>query len=133
MDAGFQYRFIPRLMVRAGMSTAVSLAWFGAGFTFKSFRLDGAGSFIRGWVLPRFIIYLQNLKRRSKVKSCFCLFVIIIMICNASTIRTGYSATTEQQLENHASAGEETEDDSWLLEMEHFRKRSIEYKYSGCR
>lgn len=57
------------------------------------------------------------------MKSCLLPFVIIIMICNASTIRAqDIPATTEQQLENHASAGEETEDDSWLLEMEHFRK-----------
>lgn len=38
--AGFQYKFIPQLMVRAGVSTATSSLWAGAGITLKSFRLD---------------------------------------------------------------------------------------------
>ncbi|HEV7782573.1 MAG TPA: hypothetical protein VGO58_14965 [Chitinophagaceae bacterium] len=40
VNAGFQYKFIPQLLVRAGMSSATSSAWLGLGLTLKSFRLD---------------------------------------------------------------------------------------------
>jgi hypothetical protein len=40
VNAGLQYQFIPRLMVRGGISTATSTLWFGAGLTIRSFRLD---------------------------------------------------------------------------------------------
>ncbi|MFZ1311469.1 MAG: hypothetical protein WAR38_01325, partial [Chitinophagaceae bacterium] len=34
------YRFIPQLLVRAGLSSATSSAWAGLGLLIKSFRLD---------------------------------------------------------------------------------------------
>ena len=40
VNAGFQYKFIPQLLVRAGMSSASSSAWLGLGLSLKSFRLD---------------------------------------------------------------------------------------------
>lgn len=40
VNAGFQYKFIPQLMVRGGMSSATSSAYIGLGVTIKSFRLD---------------------------------------------------------------------------------------------
>ncbi|MDZ4794162.1 MAG: hypothetical protein SGI83_07780 [Bacteroidota bacterium] len=40
VNAGFQYKFIPQLLVRAGMASATSTAWLGLGLTVKSFRLD---------------------------------------------------------------------------------------------
>ena len=40
VNAGFQYKFIPQLLVRAGMSSATSSAWVGLGLTVKTFRLD---------------------------------------------------------------------------------------------
>lgn len=40
VNAGIQYKFIPQLLVRAGLSTATSSAWAGLGLSIKSFRLD---------------------------------------------------------------------------------------------
>ena len=40
VNAGFQYKFIPQLLVRAGMSSATSSAWLGVGVTLKSVRFD---------------------------------------------------------------------------------------------
>jgi hypothetical protein len=40
VNVGFQYKFIPQLLVRAGMSSATSSAWVGLGLTIKSFRID---------------------------------------------------------------------------------------------
>lgn len=40
VNAGLQYRFIPQLLARAGMSSATSSAWIGLGLFIKSFRLD---------------------------------------------------------------------------------------------
>jgi hypothetical protein len=40
VNAGIQYKFIPQLMARIGMSSAASTAWIGLGLTIKSFRLD---------------------------------------------------------------------------------------------
>lgn len=45
VNAGFQYKFIPQLLVRAGMSSATSSAWIGVGLTIKSFRLDVTTSY----------------------------------------------------------------------------------------
>ncbi len=40
VNAGMQYKFLPQLMARAGIATATSNAYFGAGLFFKSFRID---------------------------------------------------------------------------------------------
>ncbi|MBI5856536.1 MAG: hypothetical protein HZB42_02700 [Sphingobacteriales bacterium] len=40
VNAGMQYKFIPQLLARVGMSSATSTAWVGLGLTIKSFRLD---------------------------------------------------------------------------------------------
>lgn len=40
INAGMQYKFIPRLLARAGISSAASSAWLGLGLTVRSFRLD---------------------------------------------------------------------------------------------
>lgn len=40
VNAGMQYKFIPQLMARVGMSSATSTAWIGVGFSLKSFRID---------------------------------------------------------------------------------------------
>ena len=40
VNAGMQYKFLPQLLARAGMSSATSTAWLGLGLTLKSFRLD---------------------------------------------------------------------------------------------
>ncbi|HEY6506020.1 MAG TPA: hypothetical protein VIZ28_18725, partial [Chitinophagaceae bacterium] len=40
VNAGMQYKFIPQLAARAGMSSATSSAFIGIGLLLKSFRLD---------------------------------------------------------------------------------------------
>jgi hypothetical protein len=40
VNTGIQYKFLSRLLFRAGMSTNTSTAWLGAGLTLKSFRVD---------------------------------------------------------------------------------------------
>jgi hypothetical protein len=40
VTAGLQYKFLPQLLARAGISSATSTAWLGLGLTLRSFRLD---------------------------------------------------------------------------------------------
>lgn len=40
VNAGMQYKFIPQILVRVGMSSATSSAWVGVGLMIKSIRLD---------------------------------------------------------------------------------------------
>jgi hypothetical protein len=64
--AGFQYKFIPQLMVRAGVSTATSSLWAGAGITLKSFRLDiTAGYHPQLGVTPGLLL-LFNIPKNEK-------------------------------------------------------------------
>jgi hypothetical protein len=43
--AGLQYKFIPQLLLRTGISSAASIAWAGVGLLLKSFRVDVMTSF----------------------------------------------------------------------------------------
>lgn len=45
VNAGFQYRFIPQLQVRAGVSSATSLIWAGVGIRLKPVRIDITSSY----------------------------------------------------------------------------------------
>jgi hypothetical protein len=45
VKAGLQYKFIPQLLARVGMSSATSSVWFGVGLYLKSFRLDITASY----------------------------------------------------------------------------------------
>ena len=40
VNAGFQYRFIPQLQVRAGVSSAASIVWAGVGICLNAVRID---------------------------------------------------------------------------------------------
>lgn len=40
VNGGMQYKFLPQLLVRAGISSATSTGWLGIGLTLNSFRLD---------------------------------------------------------------------------------------------
>ena len=40
INAGIQYKFLSRLLARAGISANTSTAWFGIGLELKSFRVD---------------------------------------------------------------------------------------------
>ena len=45
VNAGLQYKFIPQLLARAGISSATSSYWLGIGVLWKNFRVDVAGSY----------------------------------------------------------------------------------------
>src|SRR6478736_4013969 len=45
VNAGLQYKFLPQLLTRIGISTATSLLYFGIGYGFKSMRLDVTASY----------------------------------------------------------------------------------------
>jgi len=45
INAGMQYKFLPQLLTRIGISTATSSLYFGIGFTLKSMRLDVTSSY----------------------------------------------------------------------------------------
>ena len=45
VNAGFQYKLIPQLLVRAGISSATSTLWAGMGLSLKSFRIDVTSAF----------------------------------------------------------------------------------------
>jgi hypothetical protein len=45
VNAGMQYKFLPQLLARGGMSSATSSAWIGLGLTIKSFRIDVTTSY----------------------------------------------------------------------------------------
>ncbi len=62
VNAGFQYKFIPQLLVRVGMSSATSSAWLGLGLTVKSFRLDVTTSYHPQLGITPGILMLFNFK-----------------------------------------------------------------------
>lgn len=65
VNAGFQYKFIKQLLVRAGFSSATSSYWAGVGLSLQSFRLDLTSSFHPqlGVTPGLMIIYQFNAKK----------------------------------------------------------------------
>ncbi|MEO7922505.1 MAG: hypothetical protein ABIR30_02420 [Chitinophagaceae bacterium] len=63
---GLQYKFIPQLLVRAGISSATSSAWAGIGLTLKSFRLDVTTSFHPQLGMSPGLLILFELNKTSK-------------------------------------------------------------------
>jgi len=45
VNTGFQYRFIPQLQVRAGVSSAASIVWAGVGVRLNAVRIDITSSY----------------------------------------------------------------------------------------
>jgi len=45
VNAGMQYKFLPQLLARAGISSATSSAWVGLGLSIKSVRIDVTTSY----------------------------------------------------------------------------------------
>ena len=45
VNVGLQYKFLPQLLARAGISAATSTLYFGIGFGWKSMRLDATASY----------------------------------------------------------------------------------------
>lgn len=65
VNAGFQYKFIPQLLVRAGISSATSSAWLGVGLTIKSLRLDITTSYHPQLGITPGLLLLFNLNKRG--------------------------------------------------------------------
>jgi hypothetical protein len=45
VNAGLQYKFLPQLLTRIGISTETSLLYFGIGYGFKAMRFDVTASY----------------------------------------------------------------------------------------
>lgn len=65
VNAGFQYKLIPQLLVRVGMSTATSSAGLGVGLTIKSFRLDITTSYHPQLGITPGVLMLFNFKGKN--------------------------------------------------------------------
>ncbi len=65
MNAGFQYKFIEQLLVRAGISSAMSTAWLGVGVLLKSFRLDVTTNFHPQLGITPGVLFLFNFKHKN--------------------------------------------------------------------
>jgi hypothetical protein len=65
VNAGIQYKFLPQLLARAGLSSATSSAWMGFGFMFKSFRLDLTAAYHPQLGITPGILLLFKFKPRS--------------------------------------------------------------------
>lgn len=66
INAGMQYRFIPQLMARAGVSTATSSAWLGLGLTIKSFRVDVTAGYHPQLGITPGLLFLFEFKKDKK-------------------------------------------------------------------
>ena len=66
VNAGFQYKFIPQLLARAGMSSATSSAWIGLGLTIKSLRLDVTTSYHPQLGITPGLLLLFNMNKAEK-------------------------------------------------------------------
>jgi long-subunit fatty acid transport protein len=65
VNAGFQYKFIPQLLVRVGMSSATSAAWLGVGLILKSFRLDITSSYHPQLGISPGVLMIFNFKGKN--------------------------------------------------------------------
>ncbi len=65
VTAGFQYKFIQQLLVRAGISSATSTAWLGAGILLKAFRLDVTTNFHPQLGITPGVLLLFNFKQKN--------------------------------------------------------------------
>jgi len=66
VNAGFQYKFLPQLLARAGMSSATSSAWVGLGLSLKSFRLDITTSYHSQLGITPGLLLLFNFKEKEE-------------------------------------------------------------------
>ena len=65
INAGLQYKFIPQLMARAGVSSASSTCWLGLGLSLKSFRLDVSAGYHSQLGITPALALLFNFKSKS--------------------------------------------------------------------
>ena len=65
VTAGLQYKFLPQLHVRAGISSATSTGWLGLGLILKSFRLDVTAGYHPQLGVTPGLLFLFNFKPPS--------------------------------------------------------------------
>lgn len=66
VNAGMQYKFLPQLMARVGVSSATSSAWLGVVLTLKSFRLDITAGYHPQLGITPGLLLLFNGKKAGK-------------------------------------------------------------------
>jgi hypothetical protein len=69
VNAGMQYKFIPQLLARMGISSATSSAWFGLGLTIKSLRIDVTTSYHPQLGITPGMLIIFNLHHRQLTES----------------------------------------------------------------
>lgn len=65
VNAGMQYKFLPQLLARIGMSTAVSTGWMGIGLSWKSFRIDVTAAYHPQLGITPGLLLLFNFKPKE--------------------------------------------------------------------
>ena len=65
VNTGIQYKFLPQLLARIGMSTAASTGWMGFGFFWKSLRLDIAAAYHPQLGITPGLLLLYNFKAKE--------------------------------------------------------------------
>ena len=68
VNAGLQYKFLPQLLVRVGMSSATSSAWIGLGLSMKSFRIDVTTSYHPQLGITPGLLFLISLSPKGEIK-----------------------------------------------------------------
>lgn len=65
VKAGLQYKFLPELLARGGVSAATSTIYFGIGFKWKSVRLDATASYHPQLGITPGILLLYNFNKKE--------------------------------------------------------------------
>ena len=65
VNTGIQYKFLPQLLTRIGMSTATSTGWMGFGFSWKLFRLDVTAAYHPQLGVTPGLLLLFNFKTKE--------------------------------------------------------------------
>ena len=64
VNAGMQYKFLPQLLARIGISSATSTGWLGLGLTLKSFRIDVTAGYHPQLGVTPGVLFLFNLNKK---------------------------------------------------------------------
>jgi hypothetical protein len=65
VNAGMQYKFLPQLLARIGMSSATSAGWLGLGLTLKSFRIDITAAYHPQLGITPGVLFLFNFNKKE--------------------------------------------------------------------
>jgi hypothetical protein len=65
VNAGMQYKFLPQLLARMGISSATSTGWLGLGLTLKSFRIDVTAAYHPQLGITPGILFLFNFNSKK--------------------------------------------------------------------